>query len=237
MQLRELRPHDISNAALEDIVSKVQIQSDFTITHADYQPLKLADEIVVSLQNLPIEIQNRYLNLQLRNFLYGTYYNGELKATLANNVNTDSVLQRKKLENNHAGGVNREFYEYLQESNFGKGYFDPRWRVVKQESDHLLAVQKDDLTLHIEPERYLQLAEHSANIGDEVAVMMPHNLIENAYYIAVSNAGLVNQTHAVNIYFNFTPEGVIALMKSLTQQLNEINIPFTFKVSLPTGVN
>lgn len=230
MQLRDLLPHEIPNAALEDIVTKVQIQSDFTITHADYQPLKLADEIVVSLQNLPIEIQNRYLNLQLRNFLYGIYYNGQLKATLANNVNPDSLLEIKKLENNQAGAFNREFYEDLQKSNCGKGYFDPRWLVVKQESDHLLAVQKDDLTLHIEPERYLQLAEQSANVGDEVAVLMPPNLIEQAYYVAVSDAGLVNKTLAVNINFNFISEGAIALMKSLTQQLNEINIPFTFKV-------
>jgi hypothetical protein len=58
---------------------------------------------------------------------------------------------------------------------------------------------------------------------------MPRNLVENGFYIAVGNAGLVNCS-GVHIYFNLSPEGAVAVMVNLTRQLNEISIPFTFKV-------
>ena len=34
----------------------------------------------------------------------------------------------------------------------------------------------------------------------------------------------------MRIYFNLSAEGAVAVMRSLTQQLNEIKIPFSFKV-------
>ena len=54
--------------------------------------------------------------------------------------------------------------------------------------------------------------------------------------MAVSNAGPDNRGNPdsfpeiARIYFNLSPEGAVAVMKNLTRQLNEIKIPFTFKV-------
>ncbi len=39
-----------------------------------------------------------------------------------------------------------------------------------------------------------------------------------------------NESVLVRIYFNLTPDGAVGVMGSLTQQLNERNIPFDFKV-------
>jgi hypothetical protein len=69
--------------ALQDIVSKVQIQSDFCIRHPDYKPFELPAEVVARFQQLPADIQRKYLSLQLRSFLYGIYYNGCMRTALA----------------------------------------------------------------------------------------------------------------------------------------------------------
>ncbi len=99
---------------------------------------------------------------------------------------------------------------------------------------------KGGLTLHIEPEKHLQLAENAA-IGEFVAIRMPRNLVQNGFYVAVGNAGLRSDSYPnsepeiVRIYFNFSQKGAVAVMGSLTHQLNDISIPFTFKVLYNPG--
>lgn len=216
---------------LQDIVSNVQIKSDFCISHPNYKPLELPTEAVIRFQQLPLDLQNKYFSLQLRSFLYSIYYNGELKAI----SNQDSGVPQQ-LENNTVMGLNIEFYDRLHESNSGEGYFDPGWCVIRQESDGSLAVQKNNLTLHIERDRHLQTSEQSATIDDSVAVWTPRNRVEEGCYLAIGNAGLVNYSSSnhnseiVDIYFNFSPEGAVAVMQNLTRQLNQTKIPFTFKV-------
>jgi HopA1 effector protein family len=68
-----------------------------------------------------------------------------------------------------------------------------------------------------------------ASVGDNVSILMPKNLVQNGFYVAVSNAGLNTHPNTVRVYFNLTPEGAVAVMENLTQQLNAIDILFTFK--------
>lgn len=245
MQLLDSLPNQLPATApervldsLQDIANKVQIQSNFCISHPTYKPLELPAEVVARFQRIPLDLQNKYLSLQLRGFLYGIYYNGSMQTALAADASSDNLALHQNLENNTFLGVDLEFYDRLHKSNTGKGYFDPGWSVLRQESDGSLAVIKGGLTLHIEREsvalpkeaRYLQLAEQSAAIGDLVAIRMPRNLVQNGFYMAVSNAGPDTHPQTVRVYFNLSPEGAVAVMESLTQQLNEIRIPFTFKV-------
>ena len=226
---------------LQDIVSNVQIHSNFCISHPNYKPLELPDEIVALFQRMPADIQNKYLHLQLRSFLYGIYYNGSMRATLAPDADSDNLAMHQDLENNTRLGVDIAFYERLHSSNRGSGYFDPGWSVVRLESDNTLAVSKGGLTLHIEPKKHLQLAEKSAAIGELVAIRMPRNFVQSGFYMAVGNAGSRSYGHSnrepeiVRIYFNFSPEGAVAVMGSLTRELNNISIPFTFKVLYNPG--
>lgn len=216
--------------SLQDIVSNLQIHSNFYISHPAYKPLELPSEVVARFERIPLELQNKYLSLQLQSFLYGIYYNGSLRATLAPEANWVGLAPHQNLENNTFLGIDLEFYERLHNSNSGKGYFDPGWLVLRQESDGTLAVTKGGLTLHIERDRHLQLAEQSVTVGEEVAILMPHNLVQNGFYMAVSDAGPDTYPDTVRVYFNFSPEGAVAVMESLTQLLNKIAIPFTFKV-------
>ncbi len=216
--------------SLQDIVSNLEIQSNFCINHPAYKPLELPTEVVARFQQIPLELQNKYLSLQLQSFLYGIYYNGSMQAALSVDANSTDLALPQNLENNTFLGVDLEFYDRLHKSNNGKGYFDSGWQVLRQESDGSLAVAKGGLTLHIEREQHLQLAEQLAAVGGSVAILMPRNLVQNGFYMAASNAGLDTSPQTVRVYFNLTPGGAVAVMGNLTQQLNEIKIPFTFKV-------
>ncbi|MBH8578132.1 hypothetical protein I8752_35350 [Nostocaceae cyanobacterium CENA369] len=216
--------------ALQDIANNVEIKSDFCISHPAYKPLDIPAEVVTRFQRTPLDLQNKYLSLQLQSFLYGIYYNGSLQAHLATGIGSGDLALHQNLENNTFLGVDLDFYDRLHNSNLGEGYFAPGWSVLRQESDGSIAVTKSGLTLHIERDRHLQPTERSASVGSIVAIRMPRNLVQNGFYMAVSNAGPDTSPQTVRVYFNLTPEGAIAVMESLTRQLNQIKIPFTFKV-------
>lgn len=217
--------------SLQDIASKVQLES-FCIRHPDYKPLELPPEVVARFQHLPLPLQAKYQSLQLRSFLYGIYYNGSLRKALAPAANSDELTPEQNLENNQFQGVDQKFYEQLHSSNRGAGCFDPGWRVLRQEEDGTLAVIKDNLTLHVERERYLRREHQSAGVGDEVSIRLPRNRVQSGFYMAVGNVsahGYQTAPEYVRIYFNLSPEGTIALMDAITMQLNDLAIPFKFK--------
>lgn len=221
---------------LQDIADNIQIQSNFCIRHPQYKPLELPAEVINRFQNLPADLQNKYLSLQLQSFLYGVYYNGSLRSALALETETIDVSFKGNLENNTFLGIDLEFYDRLHQSNCGKGYFDPGWQVLRQEEDGSLAVTKGTLILHILRERHLQPADQGATVGEMVSIRMPKNLMQNGFYVAVGNAGSEHkyrtgeQSVTVRVYFHLTPDGAIAVMANLTRHLNQANIPFTFKV-------
>ncbi|WGV23682.1 T3SS effector HopA1 family protein [Halotia branconii] len=221
---------------LFDIASNIQIEPNFCIHHPNYQPFALPTKVADRFQQNSPALQHKYLTLLLRNFLYGIYYNGSLQSVLAVNTNTANCLQHHSLENNSVLDIDWEFYQQLHTSNHGRGYFDPSWQVLRQEPDGSMAVTKGGLTLYIEPDCHLKPSSKSAKAGESVAIWMPKNRLQNGCYLAVSNVGQERQCSpdadlgTGRIYFNFTASGAIALMDSLTQQLNADTIPFTFQV-------
>ena len=222
---------------LQDVAKNLQIEPNFCVRHPGYKAFELPAEMATRFQKMPADVQEKYLGLQLRSFIYGIYYNASLQTTLASE--SESYLANsnlyQNLENNSFLGVDVEFYQRLHESNAGEGYFAPGWQITKEESDGTLAVVKHGLTLHIERDYHLLSAEKSAIVGDSVAIRMPCNLVQNGFYVAVSNLGSEsfsnpdNYSGTVRIYFNLKAEGAIAIMGSLTLKLKKIKIPFSFK--------
>lgn len=224
---------DISESlqlSLQDIIHNVEIQSQYCIKHPDYKPLELPEASVSRFQKLSLDLQNKYLSQQLRSFLYGIYYNGSLKSVLASDAEISNLAVNQNLENNTFLGVDLAFYDRLHENNRGTGYWSYGWRVVKEEIDGALAVQRDGLTLYVERDA-LQIP---VSVGDLVGIKMPKNLVQSGFYMAVADAG-ASQHHPkpdqtlVRVYFNLTPDGAVAVMDTLTTQLNAISLPFTFK--------
>jgi len=217
---------------LHDIASHVKIKYyDFCISHTSYQAVELSADVVAQLKKLPQELQDKYLSSLLQNFIYGIYYNGSNVQKTSQAVN----INYKNLDNSASVEVDWEFYQQLHENNKGKGWFNPNYRVLRQEGDGSLAVQKLGITVHIQPERHLQLAAQSATVGDLVAIWMPAGQVANESYMAIGDAAgnLSSPTDYPNkvllVYFNFSPEGAVAVMKGLTTQLNAIKVPFSFR--------
>ncbi|MEH2067727.1 MAG: T3SS effector HopA1 family protein [Nostoc sp.] len=222
--------------SLLDIAKNIQIESNFCIYHPNYQPFALPTKVADRFQQTPADLQQKYLALLLRNFLYGIYYNGSLQTTLAVNTDTTNHTSKHNLEDSSISEIDWDFYKQLHKSNHGVGYFDSEWQVLRQEPDGSMAVTKGGLTLYIEPDCHLESSKKSTKVGDMVAIWMPKNRLQNGCYIAVSNVRQQQQTNpdsnlgAGRIYFNLTPSGAIALMNSLTLQLNAASIPFSFQV-------
>jgi HopA1 effector protein family len=218
-----------SLTVIADIASEIEIQADFTIAHPRYLPLIVPVAVVTSLQQLPATTQDNYRRLQLQNFLYGAYFSGSSYVELATPVTTDPP-QAQHLENNTARGLNIEFDRCLRQHNCGTGFFDPGWQITEIDRDGHLQVTKDCLTLSIVRERHLSPTQRSATIGDTVEILMPSNTIDDLYYVAIGDGGKAENSQMVAIYFNVSTEGAVALMKSITTALNQLKLPFTFKV-------
>ena len=235
-QLRDYPQYQIDNCSnrlqtvIDDIVNQVEIRSDFSVRHPGYKPFELPEEAIARFQKMPEQMQQKYLSLQLRSFLYGIYYSGSMRKALA--LNTKENNLPLDLENNTVLGIDLEFYNRIHMSNSGQGYFEPGWLIV-QEEDNSLVAKKGDLKLYIERDRHLQPGERNAVTGDSVAIKMPKNRVQNGFYVSVGDTRVdlhQNASILVRIYFNLTPEGAVGVMASLTQQLNEQNIAFDFKV-------
>jgi HopA1 effector protein family len=213
---------------IEDIASKIEIQDNFTISHERYLPLEISPEVIDSLQQLPIAAQDNYRQLQLQNFLNRVYFSGGGKAYRSTAL-TD-IQPPQQLENNTVQGVNVEFDRSLRASNCGTGFFDPGWQVKGICRDGSLKVIKHRLTLSVTRDRHLPLAQRSAAVGDPIDILMPSNTIDDGYYLAIGNAGKAKSDLLVEIYFNVSTAGAIELMKSITTALNQLELPFVFKV-------
>ncbi|PSB05315.1 hypothetical protein C7B76_31795 [filamentous cyanobacterium CCP2] len=213
---------------LHDLVHNIQIRSDFSIHHPYYAPATPPIELGDRLSLLPANLQQNYLRAQLQNYLYEIYFSGE---ALTQTEENGDRLPNSPLENNTVRGLNVQFYEQLQHSNRGKGYFDPDWRVLRCGKDGRVAVQKDALTLWINPKRHLSAEARSPVVGDPVSIRLPNHQVETEFYVAVGDAGLVpDDAPAIELYFNVTAAGAIDLMQHLTHHFNAIGIPFSFKV-------
>jgi|UPI000380678C hypothetical protein len=239
---------DSCDRHLLDIASNIQIESNFCIYHPNYQPFALPNQLAERFQKNPAPLQQKYLTLLLRNFIYGIYYNGALQRILALNAVREacrmtspaSFLPHESIANNSVLGIDKQLYQKLHNSNYGIGYFDQNWQVLRREPDGSLAVTKGGLTMHVEnvafsPGNQLRHLQ-SAQPGDKIDIWMPKNRLRNGCYVAVGNVGHKLQANLDadlgkgRIYLNLTAAGAIALMESLTVELNAAAIPFSFQV-------
>ncbi len=233
----EFYTHKEMESHLLDIVSNIMIGDDFCIYHSNYQPFLLPRKIAGQLQKSSVETQRKYRIMFLRNVIYEIYYSGNREIILAENIdNFDKYLRGQNLDNNSIFEIDWQFYEQLHASNSGTGYYDFGWRVLRQEPDGSLAVSKGGLTLHVEAEWQIKPPVQSPQKGQLIAIWMPKNRLQNGFYVAMGNVAhqesgdLDTNPGGGRIYFNITPEGAIALMSSLTIELNNGLVPFSFKL-------
>lgn len=212
---------------LQELASQLEIESsNFVVIHPKCQQQKIPADITAQLQQLPQNVQDEYLILLLQKLIFGIYYSGEslLKKNRGTQIDYETGLQDTPCE------VDWEFCDKLHKNNYGKGSWNPNFRVLRQEADGSLAVEKKGITIHIQPNLHLRLEEQSAAIGDVVSIPRPSSHIRNQFYIAYGDLVYTWSYPSVYIYFNFSSKGAVALMGHLTEQLNAIKIPFDFNV-------
>jgi HopA1 effector protein family len=212
---------------LQELASLIEIESsNFVVNHPLCQQPKIPANIIEQLKKLPEKVQDEYFISMIQKLIFGIYSTGKL--VLANNesiqVNYDIGLE------DAPGEVDWEFYDKLHQNNYGRGSWNPNFLVLRQENDGSLAVEKKDIITHIQPEYHLRLQEQSATVGDVVSIPRPSSHIRNYFYIAYSDLVYTWAYPSVFVYFNFSPEGAIVLMRHLTQQLNALQVAFDFNV-------
>jgi aminoglycoside phosphotransferase (APT) family kinase protein len=230
-ELSQSAPCFAGQDALEDLLHTISIQPDGTVMHPRYGARCLPDGLGERLQSLPDSLQASYRRRHLRDCLYDLYFSHE-QEPLGVGEHQDSE-RRGSLKNDRVRGVNQAFYQQLCQSNQGTGYFDGGWVVKRQSNRGEWRVAKEGLTLYVRPNKHLLPTHHTALVGDGVAVRLPPNWLEPGFYGAIGNAGMVpDGSAAIEVCFNVSAEGAIALMRHFTQQLNAIALPFSFKVLL-----
>jgi hypothetical protein len=128
-------------------------------------------------------------------------------------------------QNRRVTGLDLEFAGGLHQHNCGEGYWDPDWQIVRVEANGTIALQKNHLTVHADPQQHLQ-SDRPWNVGDRVNLKLPKNLVQGDRYIAVGNAGVPVGVQSI-MSFDLEADEVNALMQSITFELNQLNLPFT----------
>jgi HopA1 effector protein family len=218
---------------LAEIVTKIQIEPNFTVYHPDYPPLELRPDILDRLQRISPQLQSKYLIIQVQNYLHNLYFTHSSIDLQAMEI---AAQQPSQIKNNSIDGVDIDFCQRLQHSNTSRGYLDRDWQVVATTDAGELIVVKDGLHLHIQPHQHLPPDFQQATIGAVVPIYLPPNLVDRDTFIIVGNDGTppvcdpVCNSPSVQIYFNFTPDAAVAIAEKLTHQLNELSIPFQFAI-------
>jgi HopA1 effector protein family len=212
---------------LTEIVEKITIDGDFTISHPNYPPRSTNPETLGKLQQLAADLQQKYLIAQLQSYLYEIYFSHSL--VRIQELET-SAQQPPIVKNNTIDGIDIDFYPRLQQSNTSRGYIDPDWEIVTTTDRGELIVVKNGLHLHIDPQQHLAPEFDRAAAGQLVPIYLPHNLIGQDTYIAIADAGLPASTERIQIYFNFTPDAAIEIERQLTSAFNRLGIPFQLAI-------
>jgi HopA1 effector protein family len=212
---------------LTEIAAKITIERDFTITHSDYPPLVTIPETLSKLQQLSVDLQQKYLVAQVQSYLYDIY----VSHSLIGIRELETIAQQSRpIKNNLVDGINIDFYPRLQQSNTSSGYFDPDWEIVAKTDWGELIVVKDGLHLYIEPQQHLAPECYQVAPGASVSIYLPHNLVGQDTYVSIGNAGIPGGSELIQIYFNFTPDAAIDINYKLTSALNKQSIPFQFAI-------
>ncbi len=210
---------------LTEIVEKVTIDPNFTISHPDYPPLVTAPDTLSKLQQMAGELQQKYLVAQVQNYLYDIYFSHSQMSTQELDF---AARQDRAVRNNMIDGIDIDFYPRLIQSNTSRGYFDSDWEIVAEAPLGELIVVKNGLHIHIDPNLHLS-PEVSRTVGTIVPIYLPPNLAGRDTYIAIGNAG-VPDAESIEIYFNFTPDAAVEISRALTIDLNQLEISFQFAI-------
>jgi hypothetical protein len=165
---------------------------------------------------------HKWLCSQLRWQLYGAFYCAGIAtgAQVATGVHSPPSAAR--------------FVEKLSEANCGKGYWEEGWKVTARNS-HRLLVRRNRLELWALPEDCRSAQNGQVSEGATIGVHFPKEfrLISPGFYVAKSDIEMPESKSQIvlRFYWNLKAHSAVPLMRALTGELNDIGVPFRFKVA------
>lgn len=165
---------------------------------------------------------HKWVFSQLRWELYGAFYCRGIAG--ATQVATGA----------HSPPSAARFVEKLSQANCGTGYWEAGWKVTARNS-HRLLVRRNGLELWVLPEDCRSALKGPFSEGSIVSVHFPKEfrLISPGFYVAKSNVEMPESKAQIvlRFYWNLKAHSAVPLMRALTHGLNEISVPFRFKVA------
>ena len=165
--------------------------------------------------------KRNYLVSSLQDHLYFNFYCRGVASPLRPEVN-----QR-------TNGVEAPFLEALSKANAGTGTQNGEWEVRALEDSQII-VSDGAIALWVLPEDCLVSQDAGLKPGSYIRLRLPKEYpnLSPGFYLATGNTDfkLADWQQAVRIYWNVLPLGALRLMRLLTTNLNQINVPFRLKV-------
>ena len=175
-----------------------------------------AEDYASSKRTVPLEVQ-------LSEFIYQKYYANLPIGKLGGDPKDPPTLFDS----------DQEFISNLVEANQGAGFLEPHWTISGSLGKGVYTVLKRDVTLEVTEGRELVPSRLPVEIGDQVAVKFPkHSWYPNSgFYFMFSNEYLHTDPESrVRIYTNVDLDEGIHLVRLVTTELNEDQLPFEFKI-------
>lgn len=208
------------NEVLQYLAQHLSIDPDFTIRLPDEPEVAASTQTVQRLQVSARSLQVGFLQDHLQNFLLDRYFSTGLATTTTT----------EDFANDSAGSIHSEFYRSLELANPGLGYYDWAWTLEEILEDGWVGVVKEGLHLQM-PGTHVYPPD-AREMGAEVAIAMPKNLLTGDRYIAVGDRGRPQNSPIVNFYFHIPAATATLLLTQLAQGLNQAELLFELALLL-----
>jgi hypothetical protein len=202
-----------TSEVLKYLAQHLSIEPDFTVRLPDGPDFQVAAQIVQRLQASSRDLQASFLQDHLQTFLIDRYFSKSLESTAT-----------EDFANDNGGSIHSDFYQSLEQANPCLGYYDWSWTIKEILEDDWIRVVQDGLHLQM-PGTHIYPPD-AREVGDEVAIAMPKNLLTVDRYIMVSDRGRPQNPPIANIYFHIPAATATLLLTQLANGLNQSEVPF-----------
>ena len=126
-----------------------------------------------------------------------------------------------------------DLIETLSEANFGDGTWDPDWKITEILNNEIV-VEKNQLKLWTQKD-FFTLGDDKKNnlsVGNEgyLFLQKEYRFLNPGFYMALGNQPLLFEDVYLKLYVNIFSSTSSVLMEKITQKLNNLEIPFQFKI-------